>query len=149
METRTDEETTVEESTYSIISYPAAQLPKTYHSMVFSKWLRSLRHGNEYFKLIDSNAYFAVYQKYIEVLLSRPNTIIKIAVLTNEPDTALGFSVVEGFTLHYVHVHKDNRKAGIAMSLIPKNIEYTTHLTKDGMSLWASKFPKVIFNPFI
>jgi GNAT superfamily N-acetyltransferase len=117
--------------------------------MIYSKWLRTHRYGNEYFKLIDSDAYYTVYKAYINVILNRPNTIVKLAVLTDEPDTVLGFSVVEGSALHYVWSHKDNRGIGIARALVPPGIEYITHLTKIGMSLWNSKLPNAKFNPFI
>ena len=57
-----------------------------------------------------------------------------IAVLTDDYDVALGFSVSEGCKLHYVHVHKDMRKQGIARSLDSNfEVEVITHLTKMSM----------------
>jgi hypothetical protein len=121
-------------TTYTILTYPANQLPANYTSMIFSKWLRSLRNGNEYFKIIDTTAYHANYHRYIEVLMARPNSLISIAVLSDAPDTALGWSMTELDTLHYVYVFPDNRKIGIAQTLIPHNINTISHLTKQGIS---------------
>ena|ERR1035437_9602134 len=135
-------------STYDIISYPGPNLPDTYRNLVFSKWLRSLRYGNDYFKIIDSAAYFSAYNKFISLILSKPNTTVRLAVLTDDHDVVLGFSVARDNTLDYIHVHKDMRKQGIATSLYPKTIDTITHLTTVGMAIWTAKIPNVLFNPF-
>src|ERR1700677_3250936 len=75
------------QSSYTAIAYPANALPDQYRNMVYSKWMRQLRFGNEYFKLIDSQAYYEIYHKLIDVYLSRPNAVLRLAVLTDEPDT--------------------------------------------------------------
>ena len=134
--------------TYSIISFPGSNLPHAYEAMIYGKWLRSLRYSNDYFKLINAEAFFVSYHKYIALLLCRPDTLVMLAVLTDDPDVVLGWSVVEGKKLHYVHVHKDHRRTGIGRKLIPKNIDTITHLTKDGMFIWANKYPDLVFNPF-
>jgi GNAT superfamily N-acetyltransferase len=135
--------------TYSIIAYPAAKLPDTYRNMIFSKWLRSLRYGNDYYKLIDQEVYFTTYHIYIENLLSRPNAVVRLAALTEDQDVALGFSVARDNVLDYVHVQRDYRRTGIGTSLVPKGIDTITHLTKIGAGLWSLKLPQAKFNPFI
>jgi hypothetical protein len=135
-------------ASYTILTYPYSELPKQYEAMIYSKWLRSLRFGNEMFKLIDSDAYYKNYHKFLEVLLSR-NATIRLAVLTSDYDVVLGFSAYRDFILDYVHVHKDNRRIGIATSLIPASIEVITHLTKMFIPIWESKYSHWIFNPFI
>ena len=137
------------ESSYQVISYPGPTLPEQYQNLVFSKWLRSNRFGNDYMKLIDSNAYFNAYHNYIESILKRHECVVRLAVLADDKDVVLGFSVSEPSVLHYCHVHKDQRKQGIATSLLPKDIEIFTHLTKTAMSIWNSKYPNWILNPFI
>lgn len=137
-----------ENSSYKVIAFKGIDLKNQFRNMIYSKWLRSLRHGNDYFKLIQSDIYYEVYQKYIDLILNRPSTIIRIAVLTDANDVALGFSVSEGSKLHYIHVHKDLRRQGIARSLVPFDIEVITHLTKMSMPIWSAKAPKAIFNPF-
>ncbi len=143
----------MEEASYSIISYSGGLLPEEFKNMILSKWMRSLRFGNDYFKLIDSAAYYEIYPELIKRYLSRLTVTIRIAVLTDDQDCALGFSVTEaiagGRILHYVHVHKDQRKQGIARSLVPPDITFISHLTKTGLSLWSSKLPKAKLNPFL
>lgn len=135
-------------SSYSVVPYQGQSLPESYKNLVYAKWLRSLRYGNDYFKLIDSDSYFKAYHKYIEHLLSRPSLIVRFAVLTEDPDVVLGFSVSEGTTLHYVHVHMDNRRLGIGRSLVPFEVKTITHITKIGLSIWNAKMPHAVFNPF-
>jgi GNAT superfamily N-acetyltransferase len=136
-------------ASYKVISF-TGHLPDAYLNLIYSKWLRSLRFGNEYFKLIDSDSYYSTYNKYIGAILQRPNVCVRLAVLTDDADVVLGFSVCRGRTLDYVHVHKDQRRQGIGTALVPKDIEVITHLTNTGASIWASHTShKVIFNPFI
>src|SRR5271166_2264578 len=135
------------QASYTVLKYQGSELPEQYKALVFSKWLRSLRYGNEYFKLIDQVVYFRMYHKYIELILSRIRTIVSLAVLSDDKDVVLGFSVTESVVLHYTHVHANQRKQGIAKSLC-KDIEIITHITNDGLKIWG-KYPEVKFNPFI
>jgi len=116
--------------------------------MVLSKWMRSLKYGNDYFKLIDSKCYYEVYEKYIKTLLNRTNSMVRLAVLSDDRDVVLGWSLMEKESLHYVHVTNEYRNNGIARLLVPGKIHKITHLTKAGMSLWHSKAPHAIFDPF-
>jgi GNAT superfamily N-acetyltransferase len=116
--------------------------------LIFSKWLRSLRYGNDYFKLIDPPAYYAAYHRFIQNILNHPDTSVRLAVLSDDADVVLGFSVSRGTILDYVHVHKDQRRQGIGRQLVPKGIDTITHLTRTGLSIWGSKMAGVKFNPF-
>lgn len=138
----------VKESTYSVISYPASQMPEQYLNLVRSKWMRTLRHGNEYFKLADSDTYYGAYQRFIHILLNRPNSILRLAVLSDDHDVVLGWSLIEVDVLHYVYVQHEHRNQGIGKSLVPVPIHTITHLTKAGMSAWHNKLPHAKFNPF-
>lgn len=137
-------------NTYSIVSYPAKQLPIAYQSLILSKWLRSLRFGNPLFKDIDSTAFYRQYQIYLEHILSKPDCIIKLASLTGDPDVVLGFAVSREDVLDYIWVHKDNRKLGIATKLFPLGISAFTHLTTTAINIWRNnlKYEKLKFNPF-
>ncbi len=135
-------------STYSITSYPAKDLPEQFTGLVFSKWLRSLRYGNDYFKLIETKSYYEAYHRYICAVLGRVETVVRIAALSDDPDVVLGFSVYRHDILEYVHVHKDMRGKGIGTRLVPKDINVITHLTKTGLTIWASKYKQWKFNPF-
>ena len=123
-------------------------LEPRYVALIYSKWLRSMRHGNEWFKAIDSNEYYSKYHTLITLFLRKPETIIKLAVLTDDPDVVLGFAVSRGNILDYVHVHKDQRRQGIARNLAGNPDTYT-HLTKHGKLFVNSVIPQAKFNPFI
>lgn len=133
---------------YKIITTLGSRIPKEYNNLVYSKWLRTLRSGNDYFKLIDSKSYYEVYHKYIGHVLAKPMTVVRFAVLSEDEDVVLGFSVSQEHILHYVYTHKDNRRQGIAKELIPFEVKTITHLTKTGLILWNSKIPEAKFNPF-
>lgn len=135
-------------SSYSVLAFPAKDTPENYRNFVLSKWMRTLRHGNDYFKLTDSDSFYSAYDKYLKHLLLRPDCVLRIAALSDDRDVALGFSVVEKDTLHYVYVQKEQRNRGIARSLVPKGITTISHLTKAGMSVWHNKLSHAVFDPF-
>ena len=134
-------------TSYDIISFKGNKLPFNYINLIYARWLRSLRFGNDYFNLINSKDYYSSYQKQISFLLQQPETTIKLAVLSDDHDVVLGFSISRGDILDYVHVHKDQRRQGIAKSLIPKEIKIITHLTKTALLVWP-KSENITFNPF-
>ena len=139
---------TQQEVGYSVIGIHPTLLPDSYRNMIYSKWLRSLRFGNDYFKLINPAAYYDAYNKYIQRIMAQPKTMVRVAVLNDDYDVALGFSVSRGNILDYVHVHRDNRFLGIGTKLVPNGIDTITHLTKTGMVIWANKYGHWAFNPF-
>lgn len=97
---------------------------------------------------MDAEAYFKVYNAYIETLLHRPFATVKLAVLADNFDVVLGWALMEPNKLHYVHVQKDQRKQGIARELCSQSFDTITHLTNIGLSIWAKKLPLVKYNPF-
>ncbi len=135
-------------SSYQVVSYEGHALPKTYHALVFARWLKTLRSNNEYFRLIDSDSYYKSYHRYIEKILDELDSVVRLAVLSDDQDIVLGFSVVRFPVLDYVHVHKDQRRQGIAKCLVPPGIDTISHLTKIGMTIWGSKYGHWKFNPF-
>ena len=143
------EATTPEEvAAYRIITVAGDLLPQTYKPVIFSRWLRSLRFGNEYFRLVDSDIYYDAYHRYIEHVLNQPNCFVNLAVLADDLDVVLGWSVFRGNTLDYVHVQKDYRGNGIGKSLIVAEVHFISHLTRTGLSIWSKKLPEARFNPF-
>jgi hypothetical protein len=132
-------------ASYSIFVYPGTALPDAYRPMIYSKWLRSLRYGNPYFKMIAPKAYWSMYHAYITHILARSE--IRIAALTDDPDVSLGFSSSRPHILDYVHVHRDHRHCGIARKLIPSGVTMFTHITKTWELIW-DKHPEWEFNPF-
>lgn len=154
------------ECTYSIISYPSSKLPLSYHSLIFTKWLHSFRFGNDNFSHVPSKTYYEHYHSFIEKLLAKPDSTVKLAVLSDDPDVVLGFAVCREDVLDYVYVNKENRSLGIATALVPKEINTVTHMTKQAMDylvkskkyeITTSKKPRALkkdcknisFNPFV
>ena len=123
-----------------------------YKNMIYSYFMSSLRSGNSWFKEIEATVYKDVYHRVIESLLSRSLSTIRLAVLPDDPDTCIGWSLSENEkTVHYVFVKSgiDARRRGIGTDLLPKDFETLTHLTKNGICLWKNKFPQAKFNPFL
>jgi len=137
-------------SSYTILSFKGPDLPASYAAPVYAHWLRSYRYGNDYIKLIDSNSYYKNYKRFIWEILSRPECIVRLAVLTEDKDVVIGFSVSRETILDYVHVSKDLRCQGIAKSLVPENMEWISHLTKQALAIMGKKYVdwKWKFNPF-
>jgi GNAT superfamily N-acetyltransferase len=136
-------------SGYRIIAFSGYKLPAAYTELVYSRWLRSLRFGNDYFKLIKSNAYYEAYHRYIQRVLEHPDSMVRLGVLSDDADVVLGFSVSRGSILDYVHVHKDHRRLGIGTKLVPQGIDTITHLTRTGLAIFGSKHFNWAFNPFV
>ncbi len=133
---------------YKIITKKGRDISQSIMNLILAKWMRSLKRGNDYFKLADSDSYYAAYELYIKSILNYFNTEIELAVLSDDEDVVLGFCVHQGPILHYVFVQKDLRSQGIARSLINFPVEIITHLTKIGLSIWNNKLPNAKFNPF-
>lgn len=138
----------IERSLVNICAWQGKLLPKQYLNLVRSRWMRSYRHNNDYMKLTDAAAYYCAYSVYVERILARPNAIVRLALLDEDDDVALGFSVIEKNCLHYVEVPKVNRGHGIGRALVVEKIDWFTHLTKIGMRIWSTKAPDAKFNPF-
>lgn len=139
-------------SSYSILSFPSKELPKQYNSVIRSRWKKSLRKGNPFFALIEPDAYYTAYNLYVEDLLSRPTSIVRLAVLTDDSDIVLGFSVIRDEILDFIHVHKDyGRRQGIGKRLMSNKITTFTHLTMLGKKIWQRKhaYKHLKFNPYI
>lgn len=135
-------------SSYTVLPFKGPELPDEFENLILSRWMRSLRYTNDYYKLIHPDSYYAVYQRIIKSILSRLETTVALAVLTDDHDIVLGFSVSRGNILDFIHVHKHQRRLGIGRTLIPDGIDTITHLTHTGMSIWASKYGHWKFNPF-
>lgn len=136
------------EAAYRVIKFAGAKLPEAYHGYVLARWKRSLRHGNDYYRLVKPDAYYDAYNRYLDQLVRHDFTEVRLAVLADDSDVVLGFASCRGSILDYVYVNKDMRGHGIARSLVPKHIETITHLTKTGLVIWSNKCPKWNFNPF-
>lgn len=138
-----------EKAIVEVHKHEGKKLPVQYLNLVRSRWMRSYRRHNDFIKLIDAASYFGAYEPYVVGVLNRPTTIVRLAVLQEDRDVVLGFSVSQGSVLHYVDVPTPNRRQGIGKSLVPQEIGWFSHITRIGMKIWPSKFPNAKFSPFI
>jgi hypothetical protein len=134
------------EERYRLISYIAPELPPDFKNLIIAPFLNSLRYGNDLYKLIDKDAYYLKYAKYVELLLTRSTCVIKLAILND--DTVLGWCLAEGKAVHYVWVKKEVRRQGICQALLPKSFDTISHITNKGINIWINHFPNVRFDPF-
>lgn len=116
-------------------------------NFVKATWLKGLRYGNDWFKLIDSDAYYSTYSPLIDALLNHKDVKVEIACLKEARDVILGYSVYQGNKLHWVLVKDRWRGIGIARRMVPKTIDTVTHLTKIGVSIFKNH-KGFKFNPF-
>lgn len=133
---------------YSVLQLPSTDLPGELINLIRSKWMRSLRYGHDLYKLMSPPEYYDWCQGDIDDRLGDMNTNVRFAVLTDDHDVVLGFSVYCCEVLYYVYVHKDNRRLGISKFLIPSEVTHFTELTKTGMFLWK-KYKRLNYNPFL
>ncbi len=131
-----------------IRAYKGAFLPEQYANFVRDRWLKTYKKCNKFMSLVDPASYYQAYPKYIKSILDRPTTAVRLAMLQEDNDVLLGFSVSDGPMLHYVNVPLDYRGQGIGGRLVPYVVESFSHITETGMKLWQKKYPKAIFNPF-
>lgn len=151
MEDQTIEEIKpIENPTYSVLVYPAADMPEQYRPMIMSRWLRSLRFGNPVFRKADSDTYYKHYNDFICNLMKKPDSKVRLAVLSDDHDVALGFSVSREDVLDYIHVQNDYRRIGIARKLLPEGLTTFSHITLTGTDIWPKNpnYKHLKFNPF-
>lgn len=137
------------EDKYKILIVPAIEFyndPER-QPIILANFLRRQRYGNSYFKLIHKDHYFTIYERFIKLLLQRPDSMIRYAVLKN--GTILGWCLYEKKTVHFVWVKKEACRKGIGSALLPKEFDSFSHITNKILSSWNSRFPNARFTPFI
>ena len=136
------------ESSYAITTHIGSALPESYRNLIFSKWLKSLRYGNDLLKLVDAKAFYPYHHLLIDDLLGRESTRVRIAHLADDHDVVLGFAVSRGPILDYVYVNKDFRRIGIGRDLVGHGTVVYTHITKTGLLILGKKETGWKFNPY-
>lgn len=117
------------------------------YNFIVSTWLIGLRHGNDWFSEIRKDAYYEYYHAVITAMLKKPNMIVSVACLKDDPEVILGYSVHHDNVLDWVHVKGAWRHIGIAKGLVPTNTKEVSHLTRAGREI-LKKHKGVTFNPF-
>lgn len=143
----------------------------TDHNFIYATWLRGLYYGNSIYGAMEKDAFMDFYKLKVTSVLFKPSVTIQIACLKEEPDTILGYSVLESFEVphgtaaHWAFVKPEWRKCGIATALIPEATETITHVvdslfkvkldTKSKSDKWLSNYEiklknkKFKYNPFL
>lgn len=116
-------------------------------NFILATWLKGLRYGNDWYGLIDADAYYKNYHAFLEKLLASPGVAVSVACLKEDPEVILGYSVSHGTVLDWIFCKKAWRGIGIARSLVPADIDSVSHLTDAGRSI-LKRNPAVKFNPF-
>lgn len=124
------------------------------HAFIMATFLRGLYYGDSWFSIIPKDLFMASYKRFAEAILASPNNVVKLAVLREDNDVILGYSILsKDFSkLHWVFVKAGDRdlswrNKGIARFLVPETVRVVTHLTETGKNL-MSKLPNCVFNPF-
>lgn len=115
-------------------------------AFILATWLKGLRFGNLWYRLIEDKIYFRMYHRVIESILAKPGVSITVACLKEDPMVIVGYSISEGDKLHWVHVKKAWRKIKTATALVSPNTQTVTHLTDTGKTIFLRK--NWTFNPF-
>jgi hypothetical protein len=115
-------------------------------AFIYSTWLKGQYYGNDFFGSCDKDAYYATYAKFVEQTLNRPDTLIVVACLADEPSVILAYSVFTADTVYWTYTKEAWRKKGLAKSTLPSTIYQVASLTKIGDKL--RKIRKWGFNPW-
>lgn len=117
---------------------------------VLACWLRGVYYGGTFFSDIPKSIFMEHYHKVLERFIDNPKVSIQMAVLQDDPQVILGYSVARKSAkdeqiLDWIFVKSAWRKIGIAKMLVPSDLAVVTHQTKLGKAL---KPAGVIYNPF-
>lgn len=94
-----------------------------YEAFIISTFLRAIRDSSRFIRKIDPKKYYFNYSNLIKNTLDNIGGEVRVAVLSDEVDTALGWSLSFGDTLLFMFVKKDYRNIGIGNSLLPPGVK--------------------------
>lgn len=119
------------------------------NSFIYATMLRGLFYGDSYYSEVPKSVFMEQYHQVIEKILNNPQTRIFVACLKDDPETILGYSLInQNYTAcHFLFVKKVWRNIGIATQLVPPTVTAVTHLTKTGLALVKKR--NLVFNPFL
>lgn len=116
---------------------------------IIETWLKGAYFGS-WMRDIDFKTYYKYYPAVVQDILRRNALNARIACLSDDPDTILGYVVLEPSQrlAHFAFVKKAWRGNGIFNALVEgANIAEVTHLTKPGRAIARKK--GWTFNPFL
>ena len=117
-------------------------------NLAYATWLRSYEANSLAAKHVPRDLFFAEHHRILDSIFARGPTF-RVAVVPEERDVVLGWSVSEGNTLHYVYVKPAFRRHGIALHLTAhlKTPFLYTHWTHALRELHP-RLERCIFNPY-
>lgn len=117
-------------------------------NFIYSTWLLGIYYGDTVFKEMKKDVFMSHYHNLIDQIMNHKDIEIKVTCFKDDPDTILGYAVVNknGSTLHWVFVKNAWRKIGLAKMLLGSEIKVATTVTKLGLSIMKNK--GIEFNPF-
>lgn len=114
-------------------------------AFIFSTMLKGLYHGCELYNQMAPVVFFEKYGEVVEKLLEKAT--VRVACLSDEPDTIIGYSISRYNALDYIFIKRPWRRQGISKKLLPNEIFVCTHLTRVGNSIRLKR--QIEFNPFL
>lgn len=115
---------------------------------ILDSWCKGQYYGSPFWTQMPKQVFHSIYAKHVLQLLALSATGVDVAVLSDDPNTIIGFIVYEGPILHWAYTKNDYRKQGIIKMLLKgKTITTVTASTLPGASITKKK--KLVFNPFI
>lgn len=105
---------------------------------VFNSWLKSFKTRSQFARRITDEVFYRWHKLVVSRILQRPGTQLLVATPEGEPDTILGYLVMEQQdvqVLHFAYVKTSFRRFGIARALVKSagiapGAEFT-HWTRD------------------
>lgn len=117
-------------------------------NFIFATWLKSYKHSSAFASRIPDKLFFKGHHAVLERLL--PRCEVLITTLAGEPNTIIGYAVLEPSVIHFVYVKKPFRQMGVASGLlahIDPNACIYTHETQMWRHLLL-KWPNAQYNPY-
>lgn len=104
-------------------------------NLIYATWLRSYEANSLRSKHIPRDVFFEEHHKVLDGIFDR-NPEVHLAVLPDDPDVVLGWSVTEPGLIHFVYVKPSFRKYGIATALLqhvqrPFIYSHATYVLRD------------------
>ena len=123
---------------------------------IFSTWLKSYKHSSAFAKRITNDVFFDFHHRLVDAIIRRPQTLIKVACLAEDPFVIIGYLVSEDTrpaVIHYLFVKKAFRQMRVAQILLntleqdPGECVFT-HWSYDADHL-LRKYPNATYNPYL
>jgi GNAT superfamily N-acetyltransferase len=118
-------------------------------NLIYATWLRCYEASSLAAKNIPRDVFFGEHHKLLDSIFAR-GPEVRLAVLPDEPDVVLGWSVHEGGIVHFVYVKPAFRKHGVAAALlegVQRPFVYThwTHALRE----LHGKLAGCVYNPYL